>query len=100
MPEITISTPHQLSKKDALERIQRTIQNLKKEHENSIQDLQENWNENAGNFSFRAMGFSVSGTIIVKSSAVELSGKMPFLALPFKTKIEQEIQRKLKQLLI
>jgi hypothetical protein len=64
-----------------------------------MSDVRESWTANHNDFAFKAMGFSVSGNMEVKPSAVDLCINFPFAALPFKGRIESEIVEKAKTLL-
>ena len=64
-----------------------------------MSDLKEEWQGNRCTFSFKAKGFSTSGTLTVTSTQAELRGSLPFAALPFKGRIESEIRQRAEQLL-
>ncbi|MDP3964141.1 MAG: polyhydroxyalkanoic acid system family protein [bacterium] len=99
MPKLNMSIRHQLPREEALTRIQRLLGEVKREQGDKISDLHEQWSGNAGNFSFKAAGFSVSGTLEVTSSEVRLNGNLPFAANFFKGKIENTIRQRAQQLL-
>jgi hypothetical protein len=63
-----------------------------------VSDLQEQWSGNSGTFSFRAMGFAISGSLNVKPSEVELRGEFPWAAKPFQGTIEQTIRERAEKL--
>ena len=64
-----------------------------------ITDLHEQWSGPNGEFSFKAMGFNVSGSIHVGDSSVDITGDLPMMAIPFKGQIEQRIQERAAALL-
>ena len=99
MPKLDMTIPHHLLQGEALKRIKDLLGEMKTEFAGKISDLYEEWNGNTGKFSFSAMGFSVSGTLTVKPSKVELFGKLPFAAIFFKGKIESTIWERAKKLL-
>lgn len=99
MPRFDISEPHGLLQDEALKRIKETLAELKTHFVDKISDLHEDWNGNTCKFSLSVKGFSGSGTMIVEPSEVKISGNLPFLALPFKVKIEYTIREWLKKLL-
>ncbi len=98
MPKLDMTIPHHLSQDEALKRIKGLLGEVKTGFAAKISDLREEWNGNSGKFSFSAMGFSVSGTLIVKSSEMELSGNLPFAATFFKGKIESTIRERAEEL--
>ena len=99
MPELKMDMNHQLGEQEALRRIKGLLGQVKSEFADQIADLRENWSGNGGTFSFRAMGFVVSGTLTVEQSNVQLNGKLPFAAGLFKGKIERIIRERAVQLL-
>ena len=99
MPAIKISTPHNLVPEEAKKRIVKLISESKIQFGNSVSDVNESWVNNCGNFSFRAMGFSVSGFLQVKPATVDVEINLPFAALLFKSRIEKVISEKASELL-
>ena len=99
MPGMTIVIPHALTVEEAMGRIQNLLTDIKKDYGDRVSDLQEQWSDDRGEFSFRAMGFAVSGTLQVRPGEVVLNGKYPLAAVPFKSKIESMIRDRATQLL-
>jgi hypothetical protein len=99
MPKLNMTVAHHLTQSEALKRIQGLLENVKTQFADKISDVHEEWNENIGTFSFSAMGFSVSGILIVKPSEVEIAGDLPFLAALYKGKIESAIREQAETLL-
>lgn len=94
-----ISIPHSLPPAEALKRIKKLLTDLKKEHGDKIQDLEEWWDGPVGTFNFSVMGSAVSGTLEVREGEVVLDGKLPWAAMLFKGKIEQTIREQGEALL-
>lgn len=99
MPSMTITVPHQLSQEEAMGRIKRLLGEVKNDYGDRVTDLKENWTDTGGEFSLRAMGFNISGTLQVKPGEIELKGNYPFAAMPLKGKIESTIRERAEQLL-
>jgi len=99
MPKMSVGVPHKLGKETALVRIKTLLVDLKAQHGDQIQDLKEEWSGTGGAFSFRARGLKVSGRLIVSDNRVQLSGNVPWAAMPFKGKIEQAIKQRATELL-
>ena len=99
MPKLNMTVSHRLSPDEALRRIKGLLDEVKTEFAGTISDLSEQWDGNIGYFNLRAKGFSVSGTLTVKPREVELSGNLPFAALPFRGKIESAIRSRAEKLL-
>jgi hypothetical protein len=96
---MSMTVPHQLSQEEALRRIKSLLDGVKAEHPERFSDLQESWSENGGEFSAKIMGMDVSGRLTVTPSEVQLSGNIPFAALPFRGQIEETIQEQAEVLL-
>jgi len=99
VPKSTINVPHQLGKDMALTRIKDILVQAKAQYGDKISDLQEDWTNEGGSFSFRAMGFKISGSMTVTDSNVEILGDYPFAALPFKGTIEATLRERAERLL-
>ena len=99
MPKSTINVPHELGKDDALARIKDILVQSKAQYGDKISDLQESWTDDGGTFSFKAMGFKISGAMTVTDSHVEIVGDYPFAALPFKGSIESTLRERAERLL-
>lgn len=99
MAKLNMAVSHRLRQDEAITRVRTLLGEVKNEFADRITDLHEEWNGNTGKFSFSAMGFSVSGTLTVKPSEVELSGNLPLAASLFKGKIESAIRERAETLL-
>jgi putative polyhydroxyalkanoic acid system protein len=99
MPTLEMTINHNLPQQEALQRIKKLLSETKRDHGDKIQDLKETWNGNEGNFSFKAQGFDISGTLSVEASSVELKAKIPFAVSLFKGQITKAINEKATQLL-
>jgi hypothetical protein len=99
MFKINIEEPHRLLQSEALKRIKQEIAELKTQYADTISDLHEDWNGYTCKFGLSIKGFSGSGTLVVKPSAVELSGELPLKVIIFKSKIKSTIRRRLQNLL-
>ncbi|HEV8286674.1 MAG TPA: polyhydroxyalkanoic acid system family protein [Chitinophagaceae bacterium] len=99
MANLEVAIPHNLSEEEALSRVKNLFTEMKKEHGDKISNLKEEWNGNAGNFSFTAQGFDIAGTITVNPSTVELKGKIPFALSLFKGAITKTIQQQATKIL-
>ena len=94
-----LAVQHKLQKDEALKRIKGLLEETKFRFADKFSGLKEDWNGDKCSFDFSAVGFSVTGEIIVDSSEVRILGKIPFAALPFRGKIESIIKEEAKKLL-
>jgi hypothetical protein len=99
MPKINVTIPHNLSAETAKSKIKNLFDELKNSFSDRITNLEENWNGNTGNYSFKAMGYDIKGLIIITDSEVNISGDLPFPAIFLKGKIESTIREKGEKLL-
>ena len=99
MPKLGMKFIHQLSQDEALKRARGILDQVKTEFADQISNLREEWIENTCQFSFSVKGFSVSGTLTVNSSEVELSGNLPWAVALFGGKIESMIRERAETLL-
>jgi hypothetical protein len=99
MPKISLSVPHSLEQDVALEKVRGLLDSVKAEHGDRISGLREEWQGNTGKFSFSIMGFPVSGSLVVESSQVNLDGKIPLMAMPFKDKVKNIIMEQAQRIL-
>lgn len=99
MPKSTVTVEHQLGKDEALARIKGLLAQAKEQYGDRITDLEEHWSGDGGTFSFRAMGFRISGSLTVSDRDVVIVGDYPFAALPFKGTIEATLRERAQRLL-
>lgn len=99
MPKLDVSVNHRLSQEEALHRIRRLLSELKSQFGDKVTGLHEEWDGDIGKFSFSAMGFRVSGTLVIRASVVELRADLPFAATLFQGQIESVIRGRAEALL-
>ena len=99
MPKLSISVPHSLSKEEATSRLKGFLERVRSRYGDQVSDLQEQWGESSGNFSFKTYGFNVKGSVVVFPTEVVVDGDLPFAAMMFKGKVEQTIRENLERLL-
>lgn len=99
MAKIKMQIGHHFPKDEALSRIKRLLSQLQEQFAAQINDLQEHWNGDRGDFSFSVMGMSVSGVLRVTDSNVEIEGDLPMAVALFKGRIESAIRANVEGLL-
>jgi hypothetical protein len=92
MPSLNLSLPHSLSPEEAAARIRNLVGEMRVAHPEYARDIRESWDGLVGRFEGSVMGFTVSGEVAVTSGAVEIAVSYPFMASPFKGKIESMIR--------
>ena len=99
MPKINLSVPHNLSQDEAKSRISALLADCHTRFAGRVSNAAECWSGYADVFSFKAMGFSVSGKLDVQPARVLVEIILPLAAYPLKGRIENEIQTHARQLL-
>ncbi|HYJ13225.1 MAG TPA: polyhydroxyalkanoic acid system family protein [Thermomicrobiales bacterium] len=99
MPKSTVHVQHTLGQQEALSRLKNILASAKDQYGDRISDLQEHWTDDGGTFSFRAMGFKISGNLKVTNHDVAITGEYPFAAMPFKGTIESTLRERAERLL-
>jgi hypothetical protein len=72
---------------------------MKEEHKDQVSDLQESWQGNRLDYSFKTFGLKVRGAVEVHEDNVAVHTDLPLAAIMFKGRIEQEIRETLEKAL-
>jgi hypothetical protein len=99
MPKMNVSVPHSLPQEEAANRLKGFLEKIRAKYQDQVSDLQEQWGDQTGSFSFKTMGFAVKGNVSVEPDKVQVDGDLPFAAMMFKGKIEETIRENLQRLL-
>jgi putative polyhydroxyalkanoate system protein len=99
MPKTSTTVSHTLGEAGAIERLKSFAVRLKEKHQDRVGDLTEDWNGNVLNYGFSTFGFKIKGTMNVTDNEVKVDTDLPFAAMMFKGKIEQEIRETLTKVL-
>ncbi|MBA2574769.1 MAG: polyhydroxyalkanoic acid system family protein [Nocardioidaceae bacterium] len=99
MPKSTVTVPHTLGKEEALNRLTGLLSQAKAQYGDRITDVHENWTESGGTFSFKAMNFTICGSLDVTDTDVEINGEYPWAAKPFQGTIEATLRERAERLL-
>jgi hypothetical protein len=94
-----MNVPHELGRDEALLRLKSLLGDMKQQYGDKVTDLQENWTDAGGTFSFKAMGFKLSGTLDVTDTEMRLDGDLPWAAKPFQGTVEATIRERAERLL-
>ena len=100
MPTLNITVPHQLPQAEATERLKQKRTEIKDQHTYTVSDLKETWTSpDSLDFSFKILGFSLTGTVESQESSVHISVVLPIAATIMKGTIESQVRRELEQVL-
>ena len=98
MAKFNVVVDHQVQREIAVTKLRRFSDQMREEVTVEITELEEDWDESGNlNFSFKALGFTVSGSMVTCASKVTIIGSLPFAALPFRGAIENQIAEKVKE---
>lgn len=75
--EFELSVPHTLPQAHAVNRVKMALAEARKAYGGQVSAINEEWEDNLCRFSMKVWRLTVSGTIEVGASAVEVRGKMP-----------------------
>lgn len=92
MPKLSLSLPHSLAPDEATARIRGLVDEMRIRHPDYARDIRDSWDGLSGRFEGSVMGFAVSGEVAVTDGTVEIAVTYPFMASPFKGKIEAMIR--------
>lgn len=99
MPKTDLNIQHGLGKTEALNRLHGMLASVKENYGSQVSDLQESWTDQGGTFSFKAMGFKISGELAVSDDNVRIDAEFPWAAKPFQSTIETAIRERAERLL-
>src|SRR5689334_1949233 len=99
MPKSSTSVSHTLGEAGAIERLKNFATKIKEKHADRVSDLEEEWTGNVLKYGFTTFGFKIKGTLTATADEVKIDTDLPFAAMMFKGKIEQEIRDRLTKVL-
>ncbi|MCI0332464.1 MAG: polyhydroxyalkanoic acid system family protein [Planctomycetes bacterium] len=98
MPKFGVTVPHNLTTDEACSRLERFVEVLQQKFEGKVSDLQQSWDGDTLNFSFKTFGIQLTGGIAVTDNELKLDGDLPFAAMMFRGKIESDIKEQLERI--
>ena len=98
MAKFNVVVDHETQRAHAVSRLKTFSVRMREDVPVEVTEVEEVWDE-AGNldFSFKAMGYKVSGKMVTCEYKVTIAGQIPFAALPFRGAIESQIADKVKE---
>lgn len=98
MPQFNVQVPHTLPQQEARERLNRFIDSLRQKFQDSVHDLEQNWDGDTLRFAFKTFGIPLKGGITIADHQLIVAGDLPFTAMMFRGKIESSIREQLERL--
>ncbi len=97
MPSFNTEVAHAIGKEQATERLKGLLGEVRNKYKDQVSDLQEEWQGDTLNYSFKTYGFTIKGDLKVNDDAIVMNGSLPIAALAFRGKIEQSIRSELEK---
>lgn len=98
MPKFSVNVPHQIERGEAVERLKTFMKATREDSSVELSGVVETWSEDGDlDFAFSAMGFRVKGRMLTGNDNVSISGTLPFAALPFRGKLENQLAEKVRE---
>ena len=100
MPKISISVPHEHGRSAAIEKLKCFSEKMRDNMPDGVSSVEETWGDD-GRLSFKVqgMGIEIAGILEPNESDVQLTGQLPFAALPFRGLIESQLKTGLEDAL-
>lgn len=99
MPKFDLSVRNPLGREQALSRLQGFSDKLKEKYADQLSELEQAWDGDRLDFSFKTFGIKVAGALNVEEQEVRVAGDLPMTAAMFKGKITSAIEEQLGRLL-
>lgn len=92
MPSLSLSVPHSLTADEATTRLKGLTARLRARFADKIDDVDEWWGKDRGDFSITISGVKVKGDADVRDDSVRLRMDLPMIAMAFKSSIESAVR--------
>ena len=99
MPSLKTEVPHTLGQDAALEKLKSFLDGIGQQYQDQVEDLQGEWTANCLNYSFAVFGMEIRGTLTVLHESAQVVAQVPFAALAFRGRIEQQMRTELVRIL-
>jgi hypothetical protein len=99
MPSFNTEVANPVSKDQAVSQLKGLLEKVRARYQDQVSDMQESWNGDNLDFSFKAYGFTIKGVVTVAEEAVRVVGDLPFAAVMFRGKIEESIRSEIDKTL-
>ena len=100
MPSLITTVEHQLTREEAIDRLQNHAELLRREWGHQISDVTEVWEDHIANFGFKAFGFRITGTVEPRDEDFILNLELPVAAIMLQGAIRQQIEKHLRDILV
>ena len=91
MPKVSVNIPHDKQPGEALEIVQPALEKTVRDFQG--RDLEVDWQDNNGTFSFKSMAFTIKGKVAIDDNEVVVDIDLPFAAMMFKDKAAKVVKK-------
>lgn len=99
MPALKTEVTHALGQDVALERLKVFLSGIQERYDGQVSDLKGEWIENCLSYSFAVLGLRIQGSLLVMHEFARVEAQIPFAAMAFRGRIEQEMRSELVKIL-
>ncbi len=92
-----IKIPHNLSKGEILEKMQKVFAELKQEYSEEVTILEERWQGDKASFVAMAKGIKLKGDLSVSDAEVEFDIHLPLMLKVFEPQLKAEFEKEFKK---
>ncbi|MEQ8787903.1 MAG: polyhydroxyalkanoic acid system family protein [Pirellulaceae bacterium] len=97
MPSMNVEVSHSMGKEAAMERLKSLMEKIQNRYKDQVKDIQQSWDGDTLNYSFKTFGLTISGSMLVEEDKVTVDGKIPIAAMAFRGQIENSIRDELQK---
>ena len=97
MPKVTVTLPHDQPADEVVTKVQPAIEKTIQDFQGS--DVNIEWKDQAAEFNFKSMTFTIKGRVTVDQQQVQVEVDLPFAAIMFKERTEKAIRKNLTRAL-
>jgi hypothetical protein len=99
MPSITFNVEHSKEIQTAVQLIDKRIDELSNEHKGNLGEFNKTWNGPVLDIKGSAMGLNITGQMVVQSGTVSVDLSVPMIAMSFKSKIIEVVEKEILSVL-
>ncbi len=95
MPKVSVSVSHDRQPDEALDIVQPALEKTVRDFQG--RDLEVDWQDTSGTFSFKSMAFTIKGSVAIGADEVVVEIDLPFAAMMFKDKAEKAVKKNISR---
>jgi hypothetical protein len=93
MRRIVLDVQHDKGRQQATDRLRSLAQMAEGQFRHQVTEITQTWHDDGRvDFSIRAMGMTVAGQMLVSDDNVRIEAKLPLMAMPFRSRMEDALR--------